>query len=74
MCGIELNPLCKVCCYWLHGQWSGVRGSLTRVAEGFVCRGGGRQATDEFHFEDVELECVAYLGHMLNDTGGWNKL
>ena len=30
-------------------------------------------AADEFHFEDVELECVvkfAYLGDMLNDTDG----
>ena len=38
-----------------------------------MCRGGLRQAADEFRFEDVELECVgsfAYLGHMLNDTGG----
>ena len=38
-----------------------------------MCRGGGRKATDEFHFEDVELECVSemsYIGNMLNDTGG----
>ena len=38
-----------------------------------MCRGGGRKAADEFHFEDVKLECVgefAYLGNMLNDTGG----
>ena len=38
-----------------------------------VCRAGGRKAADEFHFEDVKLECVyefAYLGDMLNDTGG----
>ena len=38
-----------------------------------VCRAGGRKATDEFHFEDVKLECVyefAYLDNMLNDTGG----
>ena len=38
-----------------------------------VCRGGGRQAADEFCFEDVELECVdwcAYLGNMLNATDG----
>ena len=38
-----------------------------------VCRAGGRKAADEFHFEAVELECVyefAYLGDMLNDTGG----
>ena len=53
-----------------------MRGSLTRVAQGFlckVCRAGGRKAADESHFEDVKLECVyefAYLGNMLNDTGG----
>ena len=38
-----------------------------------VCRGGGKQAADEFRFEDVKLECVGefvYLGDMLNDTGG----
>ena len=32
-----------------------------------VCRAGGRKAADEFHFEDVKLECVyefAYLGDM----------
>ena len=23
-----------------------------------VCRAGGRRASDEFHFEDVKLECV----------------
>ena len=37
------------------------------------CRGGGRKAVEEFCFEDVELDCVgesAYLGDMLNDTGG----
>ena len=38
-----------------------------------VCRAGGRKAADEFHCEDVKLECayaIAYLGDMLNDTGG----
>ena len=46
------------------------------MAQGFVCkmcRDGRRKAADEFHFENVKLECVcefAYLGHMLNDTGG----
>ena len=36
-----------------------------------VCRAGGRKAADEFHFEDVKIECeFAYLGDMLNDTGG----
>ena len=46
------------------------------MAHGFVwkvCRDGRRQAADKFCFEDVVLECVgefAYLGDMLNDTGG----
>ena len=36
-----------------------------------VCRAGGRKSADEFHFEDVKLECVyefVYLGNMLHDT------
>ena len=58
--GCELNPLCNM---WLlgHRRCSGVRGSLARVAQGFVCkvcRAGERKAADEFHFEDVKLECV----------------
>ena len=46
-----------------------MKGSLARVAQGFVCkvcRASGRKAADEFHFEDVKLECVnefAYLGN-----------
>ena len=70
---------CTTCGYWVHGRCSGVRGSLARVAQGFVCkvcRAGGRQAADEFCFEDVKLECVcqfAYLGDMLNDTGGMEQ-
>ena len=53
-----------------------MQGSLARVAQNYVCkvyRAGGRKTADEFHFEDVKLECVyefAYLGDMLNDTGG----
>ena len=49
---------------------------MARVAQGYVykvCKAGGRKVGDEFHFEDVKLECVyefAYLGDMLNDTGG----
>ena len=63
---------CATCGYWVHGRCSGMRGSLARVAQGFVHRAGGRKAADEFRFEDVKLECVcefAYSGDMLNDTG-----
>ena len=79
MCGkrVGVNSIhCATCGYWVHGRCSGVRGSLARVAQGFVCkvcRAEGRKATDEFRFEDVKLECVCefvYLGDMLNDTGG----
>ena len=79
VCGkrVGVNSIhCATCGYWVHGRCSGVRGSLARVAQGYVCkvcRAGGRKAADEFHFEDVKLECVyefAYLGDMLNDTGG----
>ena len=71
-----LNPLYSM---WLLDAWA-IFENLVRVAQGFVCkvcRGGGRLVADEFCFEDVELECVgefAYLGNMLNDTGGKNKL
>ena len=68
---------CATCGYWVHGRCSGVRGSLARVAQGFVCRGEGRKAVEEFCFEDVELEFVGkftYLGDMLNDTGGVEQL
>ena len=46
------------------------------MALGFVCRVcgvGGGEAAGGFRFEDVKLESVyefAYLGDMLNDTGG----
>ena len=41
-----------------------------------MCRAGGRKAANEFHFEDVKLECVyesVYLGDTLNDAGGVEK-
>ena len=65
---------CATCGYWVHGRCSGMQGSLARVAQGFVrkvCRAGGRNAADRC--EEIKLECVckfAYLGAMLNDTGG----
>jgi len=78
VCGkrVDVNSIhCATCGYRVHRPCSGVRGSLVRVAQGFVCkmcRGEGRHTADEFCFEDAEVECVgefAYLGDMLNDTG-----
>ena len=71
--GCELNATCS---YWVHGRCSGVRGSLARVAQGFVCivcRSGGKHVADQFCFEDVQIECVGefvYLEDILNDAGG----
>ena len=72
--GCELNPLCNM---WLLGTRAMFRSArkFGERAQGFVCkvcRAGGRKAADEFHFEDVKLECVCkftYIGDMLNDTG-----
>ena len=70
----ELNPE--------HNMWLLGTRAMFRSARKFgksvtglcaVCRAGGRKAADEFHFEDVKLECVcefAYLGDILNGTGG----
>ena len=64
VCGkrVGVNSIhCATCGYWVHVLCLGVRGSLARVAQGFVCkvcRAGGRKAADEFRFKDVKLECV----------------
>ena len=53
VCG-KLVGVNSIHCYWVHGQCSGVRGSLVIVAQGFVCkacRAGGRTAE---HFYIVE--------------------
>ena len=73
--GYELNTLRNM---WLLGTRAMFRSArkFGKSGTGYVCkvcRAGGRKAGDEFHFEDVKLECVcefAYLGDMLNDTGG----
>ena len=64
VCGkrVGVNSIhCATCGYCVHGRCSGVRRSLARVTQGFVCivcRAVGRKAADEFHFKDVKLACV----------------
>ena len=37
--GVHANSVqCKVCKKWIHKRCSGVRGDLSRVADGFMCR------------------------------------
>ena len=41
VCGkrVGVNSIhCATCGYWVHGRCSGVRGSLARVAQGYVCK------------------------------------
>ena len=65
--GCELNPLHNI---WLLSTRAMFRSArkFGESSTGFVCkvcRAGGRKAADEFHFEDIMLECVyevAYLG------------
>ena len=40
VCGkrVGVNSIhCMTCDYWVHGRYSGMQGSLVRVAQGFVC-------------------------------------
>ena len=67
--GCELNPLCNMWLLGAQAMFVSVR-KFGESGTGFLCK---MCTTDVFHFEDVELECVeefAYLGDMLNDTGG----
>ena len=72
--GRELNPLRNM---WLLGTRAMFRSArkFGKSSTWFCVQNMQmqRKADDEFRFEDVELECVgefAYLGDMLNDTGG----
>ena len=71
----DLNPLHNMWLLGTRAMFRSVR-KFDKSGTGLVCKvctAGGRKAADEFHFEDVKLECVyefAYLGDMLNDTGG----
>ena len=72
VCGkrVGVNSVhCATCGYWVYKRCSGMRRSLVRVAQVFVCklcRAGGGKAADEFHFEDVKLECVCEFAYLCN--------
>ena len=37
--GVQANSVqCTVCKQWIHKQCSGVRGDMSRLADGFRCR------------------------------------
>ena len=67
-----------VCQKWIHKQCSGVRGDLSRVADGFRCRrcDGTIQEVDlaeDLMVDGETYECVksfCYLGDTLDGDGG----
>ena len=77
--GVHANSVqCTVCKKWIHKQCSGVRGDLSRVADGFSCRrcDGTIQEVDlaEDLMVDGEtyeyVKSFCYLGDTLDGDGG----
>ena len=69
---------CTVCKKWIHQRCSGVRGDLSRAADGFRCRrcDGTIQEVDlaeDLMVDGETCECVksfCYLGDTLDGDGG----
>ena len=77
--GVQTNSVqCTVCKKWIHKRWSGVRGDLSRVADGFRCRRCDGTIQEVDLAEDVMVdgetyECVKsfyYQGDTLDGDGG----
>ena len=70
-----ISVQCSVCKKWVHTQWSGVRGDLSQVADGFRCRrcDGTIQEAKNLMVDGETYECVksfCYLGDTLDGDGG----
>ena len=77
--GVQANSVqCTVYKKWIHKRCSGVRGDLSRVADGFMCRrfDGTIQEVDlaeDLMVDGETYECVksfCYLGDTLDGDGG----
>ena len=77
--GVQANSVqCTVCKKWIHKRCSGVRGDLSHVADGFMCRrcDGTIQEVDladALMVDGETYECVnsfCYLGDTLDGDGG----
>ena len=75
--GVGMNSIrCTECSGWVHKQCSGVKGSLVRAEDMFVCKtcGNVEESLDlgnRVHLENVGKFC--YLGDKLNGGGGANS-
>ena len=74
--GLQANSVqCTVCKKWIYKWCSGVRGDLSREADGFRCRrcDGTIQEIEELMVVGEIYVCVksfCYLGDMLDGDGG----
>ena len=77
--GVQANSVqCTMCKKWIHKRCSGVRGDLSRVADGFRCRRCDETIQEVDLAEDIMVdgetyECVksfCYLGDTLDGDGG----
>ena len=77
--GVRANSVqCTVCKKWIHKRCSGVRGDLSRVADGFRCRRSDGTIQEVDIAEDLMVDvgtykCVKsiyYLGDTLGGDGG----
>jgi len=84
--GAGSNSLqCTSCQKWVHKKCSGIKGSMSKVAKLFFCRGclnpvtsAGQTSVDIWASAELELvDKFCYLGDMLNVEAririGWNK-
>ena len=80
VCGtlVGVSMFIMMCCKWIHKRCSGVRGDLSRVADGFRCRRCDGTIQEVNLAEDLMVdgetyECVksfCYLGDTLDGNGG----
>ena len=76
--GVGSNSLqCASCQKWVHKKCSGIKGSMSKVANSFICRGclnpvtsAGRTSVDIGASAKLELvDKFCYLGNMLSVDG-----
>ena len=77
--GVQANSVqCTVCKKWIHKRCSGVRGDLSRVADGFRCRRCNGTILEVDLAEDLMVDgetyeyvkSFCYLGDTLDGDGG----
>ena len=77
--GVKANSVqCAVCIKWIHKRCSGVRGDLSRIADGFRCRRCDGTIQEADLAEDLMLDAetygcvksICYRGDTIDGDGG----